>query len=418
MRRQWKIGNERKHEPGVVVSAAALSHEPAMNYYEHHIGDFRSGTVNMTRLERWIYRDMLDVYYDKEKPLSTDIDTLCKTLGVRTDEEKVIVRELLAYKFVLTDEGYEHERCEEVISAYRQKAEKGRENGKRGAATRYQNGEYMPTAGTLYAVRVNPDLVKVGITANLKSRLNQLRNKYGRQACLLHQVPVNHMGDAEGELLDAYADVRTGEEIPVAVAYESVLVAHMDRIRVAYAPHTSRVAVASGSHQVASESPTNQKPVTNNQEPVNQSHSSGSSNSRACAGEDGPSAASPVSRSIEIAVYLRQRGIAGANSANPNISAWGDDARVTNEILDAALSVAAVRKPGETVGPNYLATIIPDLLAPKARPKPDDWHRSEGGITRKAKELGIPARAGESYAMLKDRVFSELRRREQPGAAA
>ncbi|WP_248322008.1 hypothetical protein [Caballeronia sp. Sq4a] len=78
--------------------------------------------------------------------------------------------------------------------------------------------------------------------------------------------------------------------------------------------------------------------------------------------------ASPVSRSTEIAVYLRQRGIVGSNSANPNISAWGDDARVTNEILDAALSVVASRQMNPMPGPNYLAPIIRDLLAQKTAP--------------------------------------------------
>lgn len=80
---------------------------------------------------------------------------------------------------------------------------------------------------------------------------------------------------------------------------------------------------------------------------------------------DTPTDASPVSRAIEIAVYLRQRGVVGANSANPNISQWSDDARVTNEILDAAISVMHSRKLEKPAGPNYLATIIPDLLNPK-----------------------------------------------------
>lgn len=135
-------------------------------------------------------------------------------------------------------------------------------------------------------------------------------------------------------------------------------------------------------------------------------------------GEHAPHIASSVSRSIEIAVYLRQRGIVGANSANPNISAWGDDARVTNEILDAALSVVASRNLGKAVGPNYLATIIPDLLAPKPQRRDDNaWKRSDKGIESKASELGIYARAGETHDALRDRCESELRKRAQGVAA-
>jgi hypothetical protein len=128
----------------------------------------------------------------------------------------------------------------------------------------------------------------------------------------------------------------------------------------------------------------------------------------------------PISRSVEIAVYLRQRGVTGANSFNPNISAWSDDVRVTNEILDAAISKAKVSLgAGSAPGVNYLATIIPDLLNPKpVKPRQDDWHRTEAGIKRKAQELGVKARAGWGYDQLKDAVFEELRRLERQGAVA
>jgi uncharacterized protein YdaU (DUF1376 family) len=103
-----------------------------MNYYPHHIGDFRSGTFNMTRLERWIYRDMLEIYYDTEAPLPVNVDALCKGMGVRTPEEKAIVADILSYKFELTGAGYIHARCDQEIVSYHAKAETARENGKKG----------------------------------------------------------------------------------------------------------------------------------------------------------------------------------------------------------------------------------------------------------------------------------------------
>lgn len=103
-----------------------------MHYYSHHIGDFRSGTVNMTRQERWIYRDLLDVYYDSEKPLSLDLDYLCHNIGVRSDEERKIVSDLLRFKFEKTDLGYRNERCDGEIAEYHKKAGVARENGKSG----------------------------------------------------------------------------------------------------------------------------------------------------------------------------------------------------------------------------------------------------------------------------------------------
>ncbi|MBB5411885.1 hypothetical protein HDG34_005851 [Paraburkholderia sp. HC6.4b] len=89
-----------------------------MNYYPHHIGDFRSGTVNMSRVERWIYRDLLDVYYDTEQPIALDLDTACYSIGASTDEERRIVANLLKFKFRQTERGYVHERCESEIAKW------------------------------------------------------------------------------------------------------------------------------------------------------------------------------------------------------------------------------------------------------------------------------------------------------------
>ncbi|WP_144025173.1 hypothetical protein [Burkholderia sp. HI2500] len=129
-----------------------------------------------------------------------------------------------------------------------------------------------------------------------------------------------------------------------------------------------------------------------------------------------PDGSTSVSRAIEIAVYLRQRGVAGANSVNPNIAAWGDDVRVTNEILDAAISKARVSLKGKPLGPNYLATIIPDLLNPApAQPKREDnaWKRTPAGIERKASELGILCPPGRDHGWLLEKCEAELRNRAQ-----
>ncbi|WP_226212226.1 hypothetical protein [Burkholderia vietnamiensis] len=105
---------------------------------------------------------------------------------------------------------------------------------------------------------------------------------------------------------------------------------------------------------------------------------------------------------------------------NPNIASWGDDVRVTNEILDAALSVVASRGLEKPVGPNYLVGIIADLLNPKpAQQKREDnsWKRSSAGIERKASELGIACPAGRDHAWLLEKCESVMRQRAQEVAA-
>lgn len=115
-----------------------------MNYYPHHIGDFRSGTVNMSRVERWIYRDLLDVCYDTEQPLSLDLDKVCYDVGVTTEDERRMVANLLRFKFKKTDAGYVHERCQAEIAAYQANAEKNRENGAKGGRPPKKPKETQP----------------------------------------------------------------------------------------------------------------------------------------------------------------------------------------------------------------------------------------------------------------------------------
>jgi uncharacterized protein YdaU (DUF1376 family) len=94
-----------------------------MNYYQHHIGDFRSGTIHFTRLMRWIYRDMIEVYYDREKPLPLALDALHDLLGTYQDDEAAAVQRILRIKFEQRETGWHHTVCDETIEAYKAAAE-------------------------------------------------------------------------------------------------------------------------------------------------------------------------------------------------------------------------------------------------------------------------------------------------------
>ena len=128
-----------------------------MNYYQFHIGDFRSGTVNMSRHTRWIYRDLLDIYYDTEQPLSLDLDALCDQLGVETDEERRIVERLLRFKFTKGEEGYRHPICDRVISEYHKKATTAQANGKLGGRPRKANKTEEKPGGFSVGTDRQPD---------------------------------------------------------------------------------------------------------------------------------------------------------------------------------------------------------------------------------------------------------------------
>ena len=90
-----------------------------MNHYPHHIGDFDRATRHLTRVERSVYRDLMDLYYDTEQRLTLDRTALCRRILARTNEEVTAVEQVLNEFFNETPTGWFHARCEMEIQRYR-----------------------------------------------------------------------------------------------------------------------------------------------------------------------------------------------------------------------------------------------------------------------------------------------------------
>lgn len=112
-----------------------------MNYYPHHIGDFNSATRHLTRLERSVYRDLIDLYYDTEEPLTLDLNALCRLIIARSDEERTAVQQVLNEFFTETERGWSHARCEIEIAKYHGNKEAKSAAGKASAAKRAQKSQ-------------------------------------------------------------------------------------------------------------------------------------------------------------------------------------------------------------------------------------------------------------------------------------
>ena len=114
-----------------------------MNYYQHHIGDFNNATRHLSRLERSIYRDLLDLYYDLEKPLQLDFEKLARRIMVE-DGDRATMRDVLNEFFVLQDDGYHNARADREIASFQRMAI----GGKMGAAKRWAKGSDSPPIAT------------------------------------------------------------------------------------------------------------------------------------------------------------------------------------------------------------------------------------------------------------------------------
>lgn len=108
-----------------------------MNHYPHHIGDFNNATRHLTVVERAFYRELIELYYQTEKPLpEDDFEWIAKRCLAKSDEEKAIVKAILGEFFKLKGGAYWHTRCEAELHIYKDKIEKAQRAGKMSALTR------------------------------------------------------------------------------------------------------------------------------------------------------------------------------------------------------------------------------------------------------------------------------------------
>ncbi len=107
-----------------------------MNYYPHHIGDFNNATRHLNRVERSIYRDLLEIYYDTEAMLTLDFQELCRKVLARTPEEATAVEQVLNEYFNRTSTGFHHGRCEAEIARFKGNTSAKSIAGKASAAKR------------------------------------------------------------------------------------------------------------------------------------------------------------------------------------------------------------------------------------------------------------------------------------------
>lgn len=99
-----------------------------MNYYPHHIGDYKSATMHLSNEEDLAYRRLLEMYYDTEQPIPLETQWVARRLRVGTDALQSVLNDF----FVCTESGWKQPKCDLVIREYHEMAEKNRRNGKLG----------------------------------------------------------------------------------------------------------------------------------------------------------------------------------------------------------------------------------------------------------------------------------------------
>ncbi|MFA7269914.1 MAG: YdaU family protein [Sterolibacterium sp.] len=121
-----------------------------MKFYPHYISDFNGATRHLSRIERSIYRDLLDNYYDTELPLPLDLRVLCRLILAPTKQEKEALETVLSDFFQKTSQGWVHGRCESEIKKYHEMLNQKSLAGKASAAKRaFNSGAHFNSRSTV-----------------------------------------------------------------------------------------------------------------------------------------------------------------------------------------------------------------------------------------------------------------------------
>ena len=110
-----------------------------MHYYTKNIADFNNATRHLTRQERSIYHDLLELQYDIETPIPDDLEWVCRKILARSEQERTDVERMLNEFFDSVQDGWSNARCEHEIDTFRSKREKAVAAGKASGEARRRN---------------------------------------------------------------------------------------------------------------------------------------------------------------------------------------------------------------------------------------------------------------------------------------
>lgn len=131
-------------QPTWLRSSAFTSMEAAINYYEHHIGDYDADTAHLSWVEDMAYTRLLRLYYRKEMPIPADVAQACRLIRAASKEERKAVDTVLNEFFVLRDDGWHQDRCDTEIAKYQARVEHNRAVGKKGGRPKKSETQTEP----------------------------------------------------------------------------------------------------------------------------------------------------------------------------------------------------------------------------------------------------------------------------------
>lgn len=149
----------------------------AVNYYEHHLGDYAEATAHLSFIEDAAYSRCIRKYYTTEKALPADISAVQRLVGARSREEKAAVESVLKEFFHLDADGWHNRRCDEEIARFRDKQSKA----KRSANARW-NAKPSDSGGNANAMRTHSEGTPKAMLSSLQTPISNLQTQERKSA--------------------------------------------------------------------------------------------------------------------------------------------------------------------------------------------------------------------------------------------
>ena len=129
-----------------------------MNYFQFHIGDYKSATSHLSNEEDLAYRRLLDMYYDSESPIPLETQWVARRIRMDSDVVSLVLKDM----FTHTQEGWRHTRCDQVIADYHEMAEKNRANGRKGGRKKNPVGSQVaPDSQPIVKATINQEPITI-----------------------------------------------------------------------------------------------------------------------------------------------------------------------------------------------------------------------------------------------------------------
>jgi len=289
-----------------------------VNYYDHHIRDYDAATAHLTWDEDMAYTRLIRWYYRKEMPVPADLKEACRQVRASTKTQRDAVAAVLKEFFVLREDGWHQETCDDAIAAF-QAGEPEREVKK----------------------------------ANEDNRLRRHRDERARLFKIITDAGQHASWNIKMDDLRAMASRVTGNGAVTSPATEKSDAETPPATPPATAPATPATAT--------------QYPFPNTQTPVLKEEMD-SAGVRAGDGDDYLPSATAAGA---LAKLLRAHGVQDASPGNPTLRAWAEAGLTEDEALAGLETARSARAAPNPMTWPYLARVLETQRQKAAAGVPD-----------------------------------------------